>query len=282
VGSLVGSASSPALRTGSRKQLQPLKKQPSRLQKGANDGVTRLQAESRVINFQDQLHQRFINATEAFRSMDTNGDNRLSKEELKFAMDKFNISVSPETLSAMFQICDTNEDGEISLVEFGQALRRDQSQTGAVFGKNDKYVTQGHIVTGGTGAQVLINDNLAMMAPHQIGQKPAYEAFVLGHTLSKADSTQLEGYRKAMQDKIYHKFKHLTDAFRQMDENHDGKLSKAEIVDTVANFSLGIPYEHVIQLVDQLADTDQDGEVDYNEFAAALKRKDVQETDFIP
>ena len=98
----------------------------------------------------------------------------------------------------------------------------------------------------------------------------------------QANASQMEVYRKAIADKIYHKFRHLTEAFRQMDQNHDGKLSKAEIVDTVANFNLGIPYEHVIQLIDHLADTDHDGEVDYNEFAAALKRKDVQEADLIP
>jgi len=222
-----------------------------------------------------------MNASEAFRSIDKDGNNRLSKQELIMALAKYGIDVSSQTVDAMLTICDNNGDGEISLAEFGKALQRDQAQSSQVFGLNDRYVTAGHVVTSGTGPQVLMNDNLGVMKRHQIGDRAIFKKHQLMHTNTVATKEQMTGYRKQIQDRIYSKFKRLTDAFRTMDFDHDGKLSKEEICQALADFNCAIPHEHAIQLIDELADTDADGSVDYNEFAAALKRDDKQQYDLI-
>ena len=62
----------------------------------------------------------------------------------------------------------------------------------------DKYVTHGHIVTKGTGPQVLINDNLGVMKSHQIGQNAIFSKPQLRHTKTKASPAQLAAYRKGL------------------------------------------------------------------------------------
>lgn len=101
----------------------------------------------------------------------------------------------------------------------------------------------------------------------------------------------------------------LAGAFRALDEDKSGFLSKEEVIEAVGNFNLPIPRHHIVQLVDEYAiDVDGDGacspaalpsrpalgsrplgashprlaplrvlrpgRVDYDEFAKALKRQD--------
>ena len=57
--------------------------------------------------------------------------------------------------------------------------------------------------------------------------------------VKEATAAELEGYRAKLAEKIGTKYKLLTRAFRDIDTDHSGYLSKQEIVDAVYNFNLG-------------------------------------------
>merc|ERR1712060_740073 len=91
-----------------------------------------------------------------------------------------------------------------------------------------------------------------------------------------ATEEMLVRYQRAVQDKIYSKYKRLTKAFREIDEDHSGQISKDELSDALNNYNLNIPTNHVHQLVDRMCDQDGDGMISYDEFSKALKENDMQ------
>eukprot|EP00908_Phaeocystis_cordata_P017640 Transcript_28996.p2 GENE.Transcript_28996~~Transcript_28996.p2 ORF type:complete len:233 (-),score=114.31 Transcript_28996:258-956(-) len=116
-----------------------------------------------------------------------------------------------------------------------------------------------------------------LMAQSGTNPQPKYQPIVPRPPPIKRRATEqeLERYRAQISDKIYTKWKMLAGAFRALDEDKSGFLSKEEVIEAVGNFNLPIPRHHIVQLVDEYAiDVDGDGRVDYDEFAKALKRQD--------
>lgn len=54
--------------------------------------------------------------------IDTSGDGKISLQELKVALKKFNCTVSDDELEAMFESADTSKDGRVSIEEFSNAF----------------------------------------------------------------------------------------------------------------------------------------------------------------
>ena len=53
----------------------------------------------------------------AFRIIDMNGSNKISKNEMETAFRKIGIECDSQTVEGIFRICDQNMDGEISCSE---------------------------------------------------------------------------------------------------------------------------------------------------------------------
>lgn len=46
------------------------------------------------------------------------------------------------------------------------------------------------------------------------------------------------------------------------------------------NFNFPFPHEHIMQIAEKFADANQDGEIDYAEFAAALHQDDLENPEY--
>jgi Ca2+-binding EF-hand superfamily protein len=62
----------------------------------------------------------------------------------------------------------------------------------------------------------------------------------------------------------------LQTAFREFDLDKSGKLSLFELELGIRSFNLPFPHEHILAIAKKYADQDDDGEISYAEFAAAL------------
>ena len=62
---------------------------------------------------------------ELFRSMDTNEDQMVSKEELSTSMSRLGIDAPPAELDGLFNSFDLTRDGCIAYKELSRALRRE-------------------------------------------------------------------------------------------------------------------------------------------------------------
>lgn len=223
----------------------------------------------------NQVEMRYKNMRECFRRIDLDCSGMLSRDEVEFALATWRIPAKREQVDKIMADLDRDGDERISFAEWCEGLKQAAVQSGDVFGRGDAHVTDHMRVLA--GGRVIINDNLSAMPPaekQRSAGRPDFQPWRLPKASAPASPQQLEGAVHAMQDQIYVKFKLLRDAFRSFDTNHDGKLSAAELLTAVRCFNLSIPEEHVMQLARQ-CDKDGSGAIDYNEFAAVLKRKDA-------
>jgi len=221
-----------------------------------------------------QVELRYRSLRDAFRSIDRDGSGGVDKDELRAALFNWHVKAQGRHLDAMMAEFDTDGDEVISYAEFCAGLKPFTVASRPIFGLSDAHVTNRHRVLPNDGNRVLLNDNLSPLQRPMGSRRPDYELFELPHSASPASPEILKDHSKALADRIHGKFSKLRDAFRSFDENKDGKLSKQELLTAVRCFNLPIPRDHVIQLAD-LCDADQNGLIDYSEFAAVLKRKDA-------
>jgi len=234
----------------------------------------------------NQVEMRYKNLREAFRRIDLDSSGSLSRDEVEYALRTWRIPASHSLIDALMASFDTDGDSLISFAEWCNGMKRNTVTSHAVFGREDKYVTD-HFRLIDNGRQVIFNDNLSrpttstkVLAPHppaqaRSGGRPDFEAWRLPKSSQKSASPEeIKTTKTVLQDHIYVKFKLLRDAFRSFDTDHDGKLSTKELLSAARCFNLSIPEDHVRRLVEQ-CDRNHDGFIDYDEFAAALKRIDA-------
>jgi hypothetical protein len=70
------------------------------------------------------LNSRFSNMYKAFQYVDLDRSGRLSRSEIKKALDLWNVPVDDYQLDLLFEKCDEDDDGGISYEEFVDALAR--------------------------------------------------------------------------------------------------------------------------------------------------------------
>jgi len=225
-----------------------------------------------------QVEMRYRNLREAFRALDEDGSGGLTREELQRALFLWRVQATGRHIDDIMADFDHDGNSEISYAEWCEGLKPFTVQAQPIFGLADRHVTNGHRVLPDRGGRVLLNDNLRpfhqqFAAPGR-GARPDYELIELPRSSGPASPDVLHDHTNQLSNRIHDKFKKLKDAFRSFDENKDGKLSKQELMTAVRCFNLPIPREHVLQIA-QLCDADADGLIDYNEFAAVLKRKDA-------
>lgn len=190
----------------------------------------------------------------AFRALDRDGSGRISRTELLNGLLTWNLRASESQLNQLMRVLDCNGDGEVSFEEFNAAFRAPvekpllhECEPSPKLGRRRAPPREGALAT-----------LVAPIRPASRGASPG----------------ELGDYEASISDHIYVKYKLLRDAFRSFDEDKDGLLTHEELLTAVNCFNLGIPRAHVLQIC-QRCDRNGDGLINYEEFAAALKRKDA-------
>ena len=224
-----------------------------------------------------KLSQTVKNVNEAqmlFRIMDQNGDGLLSMEEMRGCGQKF----SQWELDALFAIGDINNDGEIDLNEFVAVIcpaaetlvARISKNLGslaeikAVFAKMDKnkdgLISKEEMRVSGLNDQEV--DAIFKLGDSNNDGEIDIDEFITVMCPSASSvvfkiSKTFKSQECAMQ------------AFKKMDANNDGKISKQEM--TNAGLADGSKINHIeVDAIFALGDVDGDGEIDLEEFLAVM------------
>mmetsp|Transcript_85383 Transcript_85383/g.170442 ORF Transcript_85383/g.170442 Transcript_85383/m.170442 type:complete len:383 (-) Transcript_85383:493-1641(-) len=242
-------------------------KHPPRAHNARGQKVTR--------RIKDHVDMKYQSLHKAFRSMDDSQDQRLSSDEILKAVAAWNLNCSPEDIEALMQSCDENGDGHIDYAEFQRGMAKlEQARTGEVFGRSDTGVVNNFHGLG--NGQVIFNDNLQYASAKQIGVGQMAHSHSLPQApVDKASVADLKSYISQFTTKVDAKYRQMTQAFRSIDEDKNGYLSREELVKAVENFALPIPLSHVHQIFDDVSDVNSDGKLSYDEFANLLRKVDL-------
>ena len=201
------------------------------------------------------LNNKFTDMFKAFQQMDMDRSGQLDRNELKRALEMMNIPMDDEKLDEMIAVCDPDSDGQVSYIEFVDALARD-TVAPAALGKRGMQAKE---IFGETGFE--------KRAPPK-GFKPEPSAPEAGD----GDNTkQLSMAREVLNNKFTDMFK----AFQFVDLDRSGRLNKAELKRALDMWNVPIDDKTLDALMASCDSGDGDGEVDYKEFVDALARDTV-------
>jgi len=215
-------------------------------------------------------------AQQLFRVLDKNGDGLISQEEMKSCGNRFNS----QEIEAIFAIGDTNNDGEIDLNEFISVMCPSAS---TVVGRLSKmYKTLEEIKNG---FKKLDKDNDGQISKQEMAQSGMNDQevnaiFALGDS-NNDGQIDLDEFiavmcpsASAVVFKISQLFKDTSGvekAFKQIDVNGDGVISKEEMLN--APFGSIKLSQVEVDAIFQLGDVNKDGEIDIDEFLGVMMPK---------
>ena len=219
---------------------------------------------------------KYKNLGSAFRGMDADNNQRLDPYELLQTALSQNLNIPKDDLEALVDVLDENKDGLIDFGEFQRGISKLQGSRSSPFGVDDSKVVNKYLAGGNVagGKQVFVNDNLAVASMSQMRVPVAMELQELPMATDSASQQQMSQYLAELSQRVHMKYKHMLDAFRAMDKDKSGALSKAEMTEAIREFTLPIPLSHVDQLFNEIGDKNGDGFIDYSEFVKLLQQYD--------
>jgi Ca2+-binding EF-hand superfamily protein len=208
----------------------------------------------------DKLSSRFGELRRAFRMIDDDHSGKCDRRELKEMLNAmFNLDVPETIMDRIIDLADKDRDGSIGLEEFT-----------ALFSKYDVQHTNDEdqyglpdVVRAETGLGLLKQGEVedAVRLVHE------QQGAMLSH-MSIDD--QVAHYRRALQAKFASRFSQLRRAFRLIDGDHNNRCDRQELKGMLNSmFNLAIPEQVLDRMID-LADTDGDGSIGWDEFAAVF------------
>merc|ERR1711874_125612 len=211
----------------------------------------------------------------AFRKFDSDGDGHITKEELSGVMQ----GCSSTEVEAVFALGDRDQSGGIDYQEFiammipnsGTILKKISSQ----IGNEDRVIKEfKRIDANGDGAisrpelksglKLSDQEVEVVFALGDIDQDNEISLSEFVRLMCPAAESGLNKFRNCFRN-----IQELIGAFKRFDENCDGSLSPQELVSGAKSVGLNLTSSEV-KAIFTLADTNNDGEVNYTEFISAL------------
>jgi len=231
----------------------------------ATDTLTKLQKSYKNIN----------EIKSAFRKWDSDGDGHISRLELRNVMSSF----SDSEVDTVFALGDMDKSGGIDYQEFISLLVPGASQTVQKLSSQFKSVTDikaafKRLDANGDG-QICRDE---MRNGMRLGDADLDVVFALGdldgdgeislaefiRVMSPSTATALARFRNTFMT-----IEDVVSAFRIIDSNNDGSLSKAELESGMNSFGKKFTAKEV-ESVFALADVNSDGEINYSEFVSLM------------
>merc|ERR1711936_474019 len=231
----------------------------------ATDTLTKLQKSYKNIN----------EIKSAFRKWDSDGDGHISRLELRNVMSSF----SDSQVDTVFALGDMDKSGGIDYQEFISLLVPGASQTVQKLSSQFKSVTDikaafKRLDANGDG-QICRDE---MRNGMRLGDADLDIVFALGdldgdgeislaefiRVMSPSTATALARFRNTFMT-----IEDVVSAFRIIDSNNDGSLSKAELESGMNSFGKKFTAKEV-ESVFALADVNSDGEINYSEFVSLM------------
>jgi len=212
----------------------------------------------------DAIASRFTDIRKAFKYVDIDNSGTLDEDEIKRALQMWNLDVDSETISRLMKQADANNNGQISYDEFVDALARDTVAPAAM----NKRGLQSKDAMG-VGAYEMLDQQLG----HGNKVKHAYaindnSATALVRTANAGD------LQKQVTEAIANKFTDIKMAFRYFDVDNSGSVDEKEIKRALQMFNIPLDDESVKRIVDK-CDANNNGQISYDEFVDALARDTV-------
>jgi len=198
----------------------------------------------------------------AFKYLDVDNSGYLNESELSRALDLWHVPHSPESLRALMNMCDRDENGEVSYAEFVKALARDTVQVATTAQERDKF--------GGRSAETVadIDPTRGVFGKKESKSLGGQDLYLNAQQGITGKSGDVVG---ATRDAAEGRFTNLYKAFKYADLDNSGTLNAGEIEKVLKLWNVPIDEEEIAKLMNH-CDKDGDGNVSYHEFAAALER----------
>ena len=116
------------------------------------------------------MNSRFSDMFKAFQYFDLDRSGRLNRNEVKRAMDLWNVPIDDRKLDILMSECDADDDGGISYEEFVDKLARD-SVAPAAMGKRGMQSKEAM----GVDAQEMLAEQLGHKSDKQIAKERAFK-----------------------------------------------------------------------------------------------------------
>lgn len=256
----------------------------------------------------DLLKMRLISAESAFGLFDKNKDGSISREEFRSAMNNMGIKLTGPELDSVMRSIDTDQDGGIKYKEFikklqiygAQCVTEEQQILNTVYESIKKLGYSLYEVF-----QIFDRDNDGQINRQDLID--SFNNFGLGLTVSQIEKIlklidsnrdgaiefsefnrvferelDLKSEKKTMKlnwkDELFNKINHavstygldLSEAFASFDKNHDGRISKTELIDVFREMNVNLTKAQIDELWNSM-NSDRDGYISYVEFISQFK-----------
>jgi len=222
-----------------------------------------------------QSYSKLNDVKAAFRTCDADGDGHITKDELRSMMSKF----SGAEVDAVFALADMDQSGGIDYCEFIALMI---PNSGSILKKiSSSFTTIGQVMEGfkkvdanGDGAisrselknGMKLNDAEldVVFALGDIDQDGEISLAEFVRLMCPAADSGLNRFRNSFRN-----IQEIVSAFKRFDSNCDGSLSQQEFMNGVNGLNLTFSAAEV-KAIFAIADINQDGEINFNEFVSAL------------
>ena len=199
----------------------------------------------------EQLHKNLPRVMDVFRSFDRNGDGRISRSECVQVLPMLGLpQYGAAEMEGLFDVLDADRSGTLDFHEMDRLLRR--------------------------GADVQLAAALQVGAKGVIEVEARNRYSVRQHARDGASQPQKDSSVEAMRAAMIHQAARVTDFFKHLDINSDGKVSKPEFRAALPLLGFGAGGIPAMDKLFEQLDVDGNGYVEYSELKVALRRDDIE------
>jgi len=180
-----------------------------------------------------------VSQTQAFQLMDKNGDNELSKDELRAGLSDLKVQISEEDLQGLVTAMDIDGSGRVSLQEFRECLTL-QMRLEEMKMRKEK-------------ANYAVPDWVNSLNANTAAREALFKLF---------QAFDRKGYDPVQLFSIF-------------DTNNSGVIARVEFERTLMQLLSPLVTQTEIDLLTHLADRDNSGAINYREFTELLDRRNL-------